>query len=579
MSDSHSSGLARAVQDFREARRKAALQKVMARVTGRSDSLLSFDDIEDKLRLGSPYRRYLDDIPLDSIIGSVGRYLDFNREFLPLSDSDESRWARVRVAFEEQGLAPVEVHKIGETYFVLDGNHRVSIARRMGATHIEAFVNEFATKIAFTPEDELDDVLLKAEMAEFMEATQIRAIRPEVDLSVTEPGMYREIYEHIQVHHYYLGLDWKRDFSLEEAVTSWVDTLYLPVVRLIRELGILRDFPGRTEADLYLWLTRYQAELAESLGWRVEPERAASDLVERMSSTPRRVWARVRARLLDWLTPDPLEGGPPPGTWRTRASQQVSEQRLFTSLLVAVSGEPGGWTALDQAIAVARRENASIRGLHVVRAAEDMQSQRTETIRAEFDRRCSAAGVEAELAVEAGSVTDLLVRRAVWTDLMVVGMSHPPARSPLGRLRSGFRALIQRSPRPVLAVPAAIRELNCTLLAYDGSPKAEEALFLAAYLATCWRTDLLVLPDTSSLSAMRRTEARARAYLEEQGVSARYLSIFGNAAEATLGAARENGVDLIVMGGYGKGPLMSMFFDSTLDKVLRGHRKPVLICR
>jgi nucleotide-binding universal stress UspA family protein len=578
MNDLASSGLGQAIRDFRDARRKAALRTVMARLAGRSDQLLSFEDVEDTLRLGSPYRRYLDDIPLEAVVGSVGRYVDFNREFLPLSDSDESRWARVRVAFEEQGLPPIEVYKVGEAYFVIDGNHRVSIARQMGATHIEAYVQEFATRIALSPTDDIDDVLLKAERAQFLDATRIDKIRPGLDLTVTEPGRTRELYEHIQVHHYFLGLNWKRSFSWEEAVASWADTVYLPVAGLIRELGVLRDFPGRTEADLYLWLKKHEAELADRLGWRVETERAASDLAARMSSRPRRVWARMRARLADWLTPDTLEGGPPAGAWRTRNGGE-GEARLFSSLLVAVSGAPGGWAALEQALEVARREGAEVRGLHVRRPGAKGAAEEVEGIRAEFERRCAAAGIPGELAVESGPVAGLLVRRAVWADLVVVGLSHPPTRSPAGRLRSGFRELVQRSPRPILAVPGAAPGMGRALLAYDGSAKADEALYLAAYLACSWGTRLMVLPATSGPREMQRTEARAREYLEGRGVMADYLNIYGSAGAAAVEAARENDADLILMGGYGKGPLASLLSDSTVDAVLRGHRKPVFICR
>ncbi|TAK11876.1 MAG: universal stress protein [Anaerolineae bacterium] len=579
MSDFQEGSLGRAVQDFREARRKAAVQTLMGRLTGRQQKLLSFDEIGESLRLGSPYRRYLDDIPLDSIVGSVGRYVDFTRDFLPLHDSDQGRWAQVRVAFEQKGLPPIEVYKIGDAYFVQDGNHRVSIARQLGATHIEAYVSEYPTRVSLEPGDDLRDVLLKAEYSNLIESTRVDKIRSEVDLSVTEPGHYREIYEHIMVHKYYLGLDWKREFGLEEAVASWVDTIYIPVVRVIRELGLLREFPSRTEADLYLWLKRNESELVESLGWRVEVRRAASDLVVRLSRRPGRVLKRFGQSLKDLLTPESLEGGPAPGAWRDPESNPHPDNRLFTSILVPVSGEPGGWSALEQAFLVARHEGATIRGLHVVADTQDADKPRTMAIREEFDRRCASAGIASDFAIEAGKVADTLVRRAAWTDLLVVGLSHPPSVVPIARARSGFRQIIQRSPRPVLAVPSVIDRLRRTLLAYDGSPKSEEALFLATYLATCWGTDLIVLPDTSNARIQARTEGRAREYLEGQGIQATYLARYGSASEAVLDAAREHEVDLIVMGGYGHSPLWNLLIDSTLDKVLRKYRKPVLVCR
>ena len=130
--------LSAAVEDFRRARRKASLEQVLARLTGKTIDLLSYEDVRRKLRATSGVSQDLREIPLDAIIGSVGRYADFTRSFLPRKDSDEGRWARVKVAVDDlSGLPPIEVYQVGEAYFVRDGNHRVSIARELGATHIQ----------------------------------------------------------------------------------------------------------------------------------------------------------------------------------------------------------------------------------------------------------------------------------------------------------------------------------------------------------------------------------------------------------------------------------------------------------
>ncbi|HKJ28419.1 MAG TPA: hypothetical protein VJ965_12325, partial [Anaerolineales bacterium] len=114
---------------------------------GESEELLVFDDVRRTLNLAHPNVRRLDNIPLDAIVGSVNRYHDFNRKFYPLSDSDEDRWARVKELMETRGLEPIEVYQIGEVYFVLDGNHRVSVARQLEAKSIEAYVTEFRTNV------------------------------------------------------------------------------------------------------------------------------------------------------------------------------------------------------------------------------------------------------------------------------------------------------------------------------------------------------------------------------------------------------------------------------------------------
>jgi hypothetical protein len=123
-----------------------------------------------------------------------------------------------------------------------------------------------------------DDLILKAEYADFLEKTRLDEYRPQSDLNVTVPGQYPILLEHIDMHRYFMGLDYQRDVSYEEAVTHWYDHVYLPIVQIIRERGILRFFPDRTETDLYLWIAEHRAALEKELGWRINPEDAAIDL-------------------------------------------------------------------------------------------------------------------------------------------------------------------------------------------------------------------------------------------------------------------------------------------------------------
>jgi hypothetical protein len=94
-----------------------------------------------------------------------------------------------------------------------------------------------------------------------------------------------------------MGVEEKREIPYEAAVAHWYDTVYLPVVQIIREKGILRDFPDRTETDLYLWIAKHRAELAQGLDGEIRTEAAADDLVKKLSPRPRRVLARVIERI------------------------------------------------------------------------------------------------------------------------------------------------------------------------------------------------------------------------------------------------------------------------------------------
>ena len=173
----------KAAEDFRRARQQVGLQGLLARWRGKSLDLLSFDDVRRQLRSYGQESRGLQEIPLDAIVGSVGRYQDFTRTFLPLLDDNQGRWARVLMAQTSVGLPPISVYQIGVAYFVLDGNHRVSVARQMGSDSIEAYVTEVKTLVPLSPDDEADDIILKAEYADFLARTRLDVNLPDVDLA------------------------------------------------------------------------------------------------------------------------------------------------------------------------------------------------------------------------------------------------------------------------------------------------------------------------------------------------------------------------------------------------------------
>jgi nucleotide-binding universal stress UspA family protein len=569
-----------ALHDFHRARRKAALQEMMARLTGKSADLLSFEDVRQKLKARGTTARQLKDIPLDAIVGSVGRYADFTRSFLPRQDSDQERWTKVRVAATGLvGLPPIEVYQIGQAYFVLDGNHRASVARQLGATHIQAYVTEVRTKVPLSPEVQPDDLILKAEYADFLEPTRLDELRPEADLSVTVPGQYQALEEHIEVHRYFMGLEQEREIPYEEAVGHWYDEVYLPVVQVIRERGILRDFPGRTETDLYLWVSEHRAALEHALGWEIGHETAATDLAAQLSPRLQRIIARLGEKIRDAVTPDGFKAGPPPGQWREEQLEACQYDRLFADILVPVSGEEISWNALEQALEVARREGARLRGLHLVPSEAQRDSAEAQAVQAEFNKRCEAAGIPGRLAIEVGEVAPKICERVRWTDLVVVHLAHPPAPEAIARLSSGFRTLIRRCPRPVLAVPRASSHLDRALLAYDGSPKAEEALFIATYLSCRWNISLAVVTVIETGRTTTETLARARRYLETHGAQATFVKEGGPVTDAILKTVEEHESDLIIMGGYGLSPVLEVVLGSAVDQVLRTSRQPMLICR
>ncbi len=568
------------MQDFRRARSKVLLQQVVARLTGQSIDLLPYEEVRKKLKAGGTKNKKLKEIPIDAIIGSVGRYKDFTRTFLPRHNSDENRWAQVKSAMTDMtGLPPIEVYQIDQAYFVLDGNHRVSIARELGAEYIQAYVTEIYTDVPLTPDVQPDDLIIKAEYAEFLERTGLTKLRPQADLSMSAPGKYPILEEHISVHRYFMGIEQNRPVSYEEAAAHWYDTVYKPVVYAIRERGILRDFPERTEADLYLWLSEHRADLQETLGWTIETQAAVDDLAAQFSSTPRRVIARVGDRLLESIGLDDLSPGPPPGAWRASVP---SQDHMFDDILVAIGGAHNH-DALEQAIALARCIGARLHGLHVISSKVQRYSKKIKEMEATFEQRCRDAGVSGNLVVEIGKVARQICERARWVDLVVLPMNYPPSSAPLAHIGSGLSAIIRRCPRPLLLTPGQPSSLQRLLLAYDGSPKAEEALFIAAHFAKAHDSNLIVLSVDENAGKEDAGASRAlddaRRYLETHEIEALYLEKRGEVAQTIIRTVNNQRCDLILVGGYGFNPIIEVVLGSTVDQVLRASSTPVLVCR
>jgi len=275
-------------KEFDDARQQAFIDEIMSYFTGRSTDLLSFEEIKKNLRLQDSAYKGLQEIDLDKIVGSTGRYRDFNRAFLPKTDKVQERWRRIDTLAHEAGYPPIEVYQVGDVYFVRDGNHRVSVARSHKAKTIEAYVIEYKTPVQLTKDDDLDTILLKVERTRFLERTNLDELRPNHNIVFTEPGRYRLVREHIALHKYLKETEENREISCQAATASWYDNVYVPIVDLIRERAVLKEFPERTEADLYAWLLLHRAELEKQLGTlgNVPNEAILDDITREKSHNP-----------------------------------------------------------------------------------------------------------------------------------------------------------------------------------------------------------------------------------------------------------------------------------------------------
>jgi len=183
-------------------------------------------------------------------------------------------------------------------YFVKDGHHRVSVARNAGQKFIDAEIIELSVTVPPDSHDSLKDLIIKGEYARFLEQTKLKQLKPDhYPIRFTVPGRYDVLLDHITTRQYYLGLKHQREVSWEEAVCSWYDRLYKRVVDKMREHRVLERFPGRTEADLYLWIMDHRYYLTQQFGADVGSEQAATDFARRFSPPfTKRAWQKALMR-------------------------------------------------------------------------------------------------------------------------------------------------------------------------------------------------------------------------------------------------------------------------------------------
>lgn len=319
------------VSKFNQLRSRAFFEELMSLLRGKSAELLSFEEIRARLRLREESYKGLQDIDIDKVRGSVGRYKNFSTTFLPKNNEMRDRWSRVYAKMNSmEGVPPIEVYKVDDIYFVRDGNHRVSIARQLGAKTIQAHVTELPTSVHLEPGMSIEDLDAAAAYAAFLDETGLRQVRPHhQSIELSEPSRYPELMGHIYLHAQVMEQMRGAPVSTAEAAANWYDQVYRPAVTLIRKYNILQYTNGkqRSEADLYLWMIDHLRELRQQFGGKNRAVKFSDALVDyltqRKISIPRElldeddesvILSRTQvmpALHLHTPTPTELDGSPP----------------------------------------------------------------------------------------------------------------------------------------------------------------------------------------------------------------------------------------------------------------------------
>jgi DNA-binding Lrp family transcriptional regulator len=189
-------------------------------------------------------------VPLDKIVGSVGRYNDFNRQFRLKKDRSSTRFERVKEAFEKKiTLPPIILYQIKNEYYVLDGNHRVSAAKKLGYEFIDATITEFL------PSKKTLENIIYREKVTFLTRTEL----PDT-IELTEVGQYDHLLNQINEHYEFLLGTNKEEIDFHAAAMDWYKTIYQPLSAIIKNSRIGYHFPNRTNSDLYVYISIHQWE-------------------------------------------------------------------------------------------------------------------------------------------------------------------------------------------------------------------------------------------------------------------------------------------------------------------------------
>ena len=280
---------------FESARFRSLLNNLRFFSRERPNRLLSFEEVNKGLELHNQHYLGMRAVRVDDIVGSIDRYKDFDQYFLPRKAHMEHRWSNIYAAYRNDVILPaVKLYKVGDIYFVLDGNHRVSVAKRMGVTYIDAEVTEFRTRIPVTRDMDPKDMFILSEREKFMEVTKLRENRPDIKIRLTIPGKYDFLLERINDHMHYLNNhagNGRKHYSFEDASLDWYDNVYLPSIDVIDSYRIIEHFPNRTKSDLYVWINAHKYYLREKYGDNIGLSAAADDFSKKFSEG---FWPRIR---------------------------------------------------------------------------------------------------------------------------------------------------------------------------------------------------------------------------------------------------------------------------------------------
>ena len=276
---------------FSKAHRKDLYRRLARVVSGSAPAPLpSFNDLRSRLHLFQQAYAGLQTIEVDKIVGTVDRSEDFDRDFLPRSPQTRERWERLERAFPSLGFPPISVYQVNDIYFVIDGNHRVALAKQRGAEFIDAEVTEIHTDIEIDENIDFERIIYLEQARRFMQQSGLERSRPMAQIDFSRPQGFIELLDVVKAHGYDLMLEQDRVLQPHEIAADWYDRVYLPAIESIRWENLRELEPGSTEGDLFLWVLQRRR--------KHDPQQGEQSLEEAAKQAAQDQERRIKVRAL-----------------------------------------------------------------------------------------------------------------------------------------------------------------------------------------------------------------------------------------------------------------------------------------
>ena len=250
-----------AQSDFSRARRARLLADIGRRLRREPDDvalMLPFEEVVEALGRTGQHDLGLRVVPLDAIVGTVDRGVDFDRGFRPTSTRLRSRWERIASAQRRgESLPPVSLFKIGDLYFVRDGHHRVSVAKSLGREDIDAYVTEVTTRVRLREDTLVSELPLKDHERLFRERVRLPA-EARRRISLSDPWDYGTLAEAVEAWGFRAMQSRGTYMDRGEVAQHWFTEEYEPVVELLRAGDLIHGDETETEAYMRVAADRYR---------------------------------------------------------------------------------------------------------------------------------------------------------------------------------------------------------------------------------------------------------------------------------------------------------------------------------